>query len=168
MLRASSRVDDIGVRTLAFFHCTAALRPSHVLKGITQEPLLGMVDPSATVKPREPAGGASRCAPGNVAATSTTWTEEPYGFTDICPRCTCHKNGNHARARVHTHSEFCRPRSYEALRKDGASTNQLAPAERTAPRPAASSASKPPPAKTAAWSASKLPPPQYSKLACFC
>ena len=31
---------------------------------------------------------------------------QAFGFSDMCPRCACHRSGNHGRAEFHRHTEF--------------------------------------------------------------
>ena len=54
-----------------------------------------------------------------------------HGYTDGCPRCACHKELNHRRARVHKHTEACRERLYRCLRASGSDEIRLADEART-------------------------------------
>ena len=76
--------------------------------------------------------GEDHPAPAHRRVRITFKDLQRHGFTDMCPRCSCHASGNHRRATFHHHSEFCRSRLYDCLKAEGASKIRLAPAERTA------------------------------------
>ena len=55
-----------------------------------------------------------------------------HGFSEGCPRCSCHEQSNHRRARFHKHTEACRQRLYSQLRAAGSDKICLADDSRTA------------------------------------
>ena len=44
---------------------------------------------------------------------------QEHGFSPGCPRCGLHSQGEHRRARFHSHTEVCRQRVYDKLREAG-------------------------------------------------
>ena len=70
------------------------------------------------------------------------------GFSPHCPRCAQHSQGNHRRAQLHSHTETCRARLYEALTNAGAEKMLHADSQRVqtkAPRTSASPGPASPP-----------------------
>ena len=75
--------------------------------------------------------GGDGAPSGNLRRVKITLRDlQSHGFTDGCPRCVCHRNGQHRRARFHKHTEGCRQRIYDALLKAGSPKIQFAPSDR--------------------------------------
>ena len=54
-----------------------------------------------------------------------------HGFSVDCPRCACYRAGAPQRAEFHKHTEACRARIYDSLRKAGSNKMMFADVERT-------------------------------------
>ena len=60
---------------------------------------------------------------------------QTHGVPSHCPQCSLHEQGVHRRARMHAHTEACRARAYDELRKAGSDKMMHADAERTQASP---------------------------------
>ena len=77
---------------------------------------------------------------------------DAFGFSPQCPKCQMHERHEHKRAQFYDHTESCRARIYDALRKSGASKIVHTDAERTKTKTKASEKSADPQGHQAAGS----------------